>query len=168
MLIQSKGNSLHLLTPSSPSIPLPPPRQPQAYSPSPWFSFIYHKQCPYVLAPPTQASFLARGSEARLPVVFPAHSLLRHPLAGSQSPRGLRNSMTLSAWPVGHYSRADRRSPSGPMKQQCHPVTHSHSKRWKRGDSIPRATGLQRKQMSPPQIDWPWLEPSLQMCGIVS
>ena len=38
-----QGYSLHLLTPSSPTIPLPPPPpwQPQVYSASPWFSFLW-------------------------------------------------------------------------------------------------------------------------------
>ena len=41
-LIASKGNSVHLLTPNSQSIPLPPPPpwQPQVCSPSPWVSLI--------------------------------------------------------------------------------------------------------------------------------
>ena len=40
--IHSKGTSLHLLTPDSQSIPLPPPPpwQPQVYSPCPWVSFL--------------------------------------------------------------------------------------------------------------------------------
>jgi len=43
LLIHSKGNSLHLLTPNSQSLALPPPPpwQPQIYSPSPWFSFLW-------------------------------------------------------------------------------------------------------------------------------
>ena len=40
-LIHSKGNSLHLLTPDFQSIPLPPPQQPQVFSPSPWVSFLW-------------------------------------------------------------------------------------------------------------------------------
>ena len=49
LLIHSKGNSLHLLTTSSQSIPLPPlsPWQPQVYYPSPWFSFL--RRCSFVL-----------------------------------------------------------------------------------------------------------------------
>jgi len=41
LLIHSKGNSLHPLTPKSQSIPLPPsaPWQPQVCSPCPWFFF---------------------------------------------------------------------------------------------------------------------------------
>ena len=43
LLIHYKGNSLHLWTPSSQSIPLPPlpPWQPQVFSPSPRFSFLW-------------------------------------------------------------------------------------------------------------------------------
>ena len=43
LLIHSKCNSLHLLTPDSQSIPLPlpPPWQPQVCSPSPWVSFLW-------------------------------------------------------------------------------------------------------------------------------
>ena len=38
--IHSKGNSLHLLTPNSQSIPLPPPWQSQVCSPCPWVSLL--------------------------------------------------------------------------------------------------------------------------------
>ena len=40
--------------------------------------------------------------------------------------------MTLSAWLLGPYSWTDSLSLSGPMKQQCHPLTLSHSKTGKR------------------------------------
>ena len=36
-----KAIVLHLFTPDSPSIPLPPPWQPQVCSPSPWVSFLW-------------------------------------------------------------------------------------------------------------------------------
>ena len=43
LLIHSKSNSLHPLTPSSQFLPLPPPspREPKVYSPCPWFSFLW-------------------------------------------------------------------------------------------------------------------------------
>ena len=43
LFIHSKCDNLHLLTPSSQNIPLPPhpPRQPQVCSPSPWVSFLW-------------------------------------------------------------------------------------------------------------------------------
>ena len=43
LLIHSKCSSLHLVTPSTQSIPIPPhpPRQPQVYFPSPGFSFLW-------------------------------------------------------------------------------------------------------------------------------
>ena len=49
LLSPSKGNSLNLLTPSSPTTSLPPPLpwQPQVYSLSPWFSFLW--RCSLVL-----------------------------------------------------------------------------------------------------------------------
>ena len=40
LLIHSKCISLHLLTPNSQSIPLPPPWQPQVCSPCPWVCFF--------------------------------------------------------------------------------------------------------------------------------
>ena len=49
LLIHSKSNSLHPLTPSSQSLPLPPSprRQPQVYSPSLLLSFLW--KCSLVL-----------------------------------------------------------------------------------------------------------------------
>ena len=48
LLVHSRCNSLHLLTPESQSLPVPrpPPWQPQIYSPSPWFSFLW--KCAFV------------------------------------------------------------------------------------------------------------------------
>ena len=41
LLILSKCNGLHLLTPNSQCIPTPPPWQPQVFSPSPRVSFLW-------------------------------------------------------------------------------------------------------------------------------
>ena len=75
LLIHSKGNSLYLLTPSSPfiTLPPPPPWQPQVYSASPWFFLYYHH---FIYRYLYFLTFMEEGTEAQSsPITCPKHLL---------------------------------------------------------------------------------------------
>ena len=63
LLIHSKGNSLHLLTPSSPSIPLPPPPtwQPQCIHLMHFFIYLFLSFCPFRATPSVYGGSQVRG-----------------------------------------------------------------------------------------------------------